>query len=390
MIPIDYELGKRIIETCTCECGAALSLPWGGAWGINSYVLKCAAAPSHDKVVPVKSLTRLWKEGQPIPSFIADNIERKMRRQIVEQNNVKAMVIKQDADKLGTYLAARFPQDLAKRETALDFARWCIAHQLEPIRDCIPYHGNPYITVEWLDRKASNDDKFKGYSYKVFGQQDKEALDFDPKDMVVECQANWDGLDKPLVGLGVVTKIERESKTGGEVDELTAKGYRAPVIRLHPQTMLFKRARAAALKQHYHIPAPILEELPYTTVIEAEYRVSEAPKGEKTSEAVGEKPAEKVGAAAPTKAKAQTRKSDNEPAGEVVEGEGFQIDLTWLKESQKALKWTDDTMLTFIISQYKVSDTSVTGALNKLTREQAEDFTNQINSRVEKQPGLFE
>ncbi|GAJ11506.1 unnamed protein product, partial [marine sediment metagenome] len=30
--------------------------------------------------------------------------------------------------------------------------------------------------------------------------------------------------------------------------------------------------------------------------------------------------------------------------------EGFNIDLDWLKESQKTLKWTDDTMLTFIIS----------------------------------------
>jgi len=59
------------------------------------------------------------------------------------------------------------------------------------------------------------------------------------------------------------------------------------------------------------------------------------------------------------------------------------------KEGQKALKWTDDTMLTFIISQYKVGGTSVTGALNKLTREQAEDFTKQINTRLEKQPGLF-
>ncbi|GAJ07012.1 unnamed protein product, partial [marine sediment metagenome] len=234
-----------------------------------------------------------------------------------------------------------------------------------------PLPRQPLYHVEWLDRKASNDDKFKGYSYKVFGQQDKEALDFDPKDLVVECQANWDGLEKPLVGLGVVTKIERESKTGGEVDELTAKGYRAPVIRLHPQTMLFKRARAAALKQHYHIPAPILEELPYTTIIETEYHVvtEEPSKGDDT----------------------------NDPElihtlhAEVAEGEGFSIDLTWLNESQKALKWTDDTMLTFVISQYKVSDTSVTGALNKLTREQAEDFVSQINKRVEKQqPGLFE
>ncbi|KKK76904.1 hypothetical protein LCGC14_2858970, partial [marine sediment metagenome] len=74
---------------------------------------------------------------------------------------------------------------------------------------------------------------------------------------------------------------------------------------------------------------------------------------------------------------------------EEVAGEGFSIDLTWLKESRETLKWSEDTMLTFIISQYKVSGTSVTGALNKLTREQAEDFVNQINTKVEKQASLF-
>jgi len=141
------------------------------------------------------------------------------------------------------------------------------------------------------------------------------------------------------------------------------------------------------------------EEVPYTTVIEAEYRVSEAPQGgEKIGEAEAEKPAERVGAAAPTlqpKPRAQAKKAESVPTktkspDEVIEGETFSIDLTWLKESQKTLKWTDDTMLTFIISQYKVSGTSVTGALNKLTREQAEDFTKQINSRLENQPGLFD
>ncbi len=79
----------------------------------------------------------------------------------------------------------------------------------------------------------------------------------------------------------------------------------------------------------------------------------------------------------------------SEPATDEVAGEGFSIDLTWLKESQKTLKWSDDTILTFIISQYKVSGTSVTGALNKLTREQAEDFVNQINKKLEKQASLF-
>lgn len=308
MIPVDYELGKKIVETCTCECGAGLTLCWGGSWDINSHVLKCTTDPSHDKVVPIKGFYQMWKDGEELPCFVKDSIERKQRRKIMEQNDVKAMVVKQDADKLGTYLAARFPKDLVKPGAALDFARWCIAHQLEPIRDCVPFAGNPYICVEWLDRQASQDKSFKGYSYKVFGQQDKKALDFDPKDLVVECQANWDGLEKPLVGLGVVTKMEREGVTGGEVDEVTGRGFRSPVIRLHPQQMLFKRARASVLKQRYHIPAPILEELPYTTVIKAEYRVSEAP-GEKIGKAEGEK----VGARAP---RAQTKKTETAPATE--------------------------------------------------------------------------
>jgi malate/lactate dehydrogenase len=60
-----------------------------------------------------------------------------------------------------------------------------------------------------------------------------------------------------------------------------------------------------------------------------------------------------------------------------------------LKESQKRLKWTDDTMLTFIISHYKVGGKSVTEALQRLTREQVEDFVKEINKRLEKQTSLF-
>jgi hypothetical protein len=69
--------------------------------------------------------------------------------------------------------------------------------------------------------------------------------------------------------------------------------------------------------------------------------------------------------------------------------EGFTIDLQWLKEAKQTLKWTDETMLSFITSQYKVSGKTVTEALNNLTREQAEGFTRQINARLEKQSTLF-
>jgi len=67
------------------------------------------------------------------------------------------------------------------------------------------------------------------------------------------------------------------------------------------------------------------------------------------------------------------------------------IDLQWLEEAKQTLKWTDETMLSFITSQYKVTGNTDIEALNKLTREQAEDFTRQINARLEKQQAsLFE
>ncbi|KKN86948.1 hypothetical protein LCGC14_0262170 [marine sediment metagenome] len=76
---------------------------------------------------------------------------------------------------------------------------------------------------------------------------------------------------------------------------------------------------------------------------------------------------------------------------EAIEGEGFHIDMTWVSESKKALKWTDDTFKTFLASQYMVSPQgTLEDVIKRLTREQAEEFVKEINSRLENQPGLFE
>jgi len=156
------------------------------------------------------------------------------------------------------------------------------------------------------------------------------------------------------------------------------------------------RSERLALDRQYPGEMPPNVEVVDERYIDAEYKVVEVKTddtrgGGEVTPSIG---GEKSGEAAPRKARAQATKAETAPTEEkppegVIEGEGFTINLDWLKESQKTLKWPDDTMLTFIISQYKVSGTSVTGALNKLTREQAEDFTNQINKRLEKQTSLF-
>jgi len=86
----------------------------------------------------------------------------------------------------------------------------------------------------------------------------------------------------------------------------------------------------------------------------------------------------------------KSREAPAEPATEAIEGEGFHIDLTWLQESQKTLKWSEDTCKTFLVGKYKVSpEGTLTEMLARLTREQAEDFTREINGRLEKQAPLL-
>ncbi|MBA7546504.1 hypothetical protein ES705_38896 [subsurface metagenome] len=79
MISVEYELGKEIVETCTCECGAGLTLAWGGgSWGINSYVIKCSKDINHSRIARPATLG-----PYDIPGFNLFNL--KGRRKDMEQ-----------------------------------------------------------------------------------------------------------------------------------------------------------------------------------------------------------------------------------------------------------------------------------------------------------------
>ncbi len=124
--------------------------------------------------------------------------------------------------------------------------------------------------------------------------------------------------------------------------------------------------------------------------IDAEYSFISLPEGEATDE--------KVRAAAPAKAKAQATKPVSPPATEetsleeTIGGEGFSIDLTWLDQTLKTIHWDEETAKTWISNVLKVdAQGKLTEVLARLTREQAERFTCELNERAAKaQPQLFE
>lgn len=85
MIPVDYELGKKLVETNTCGCGAALTLAWGGAYGINGYVLKCSRDINHDKIARPAELG-----PYDIPGFNLFNLKGRRKEMEEELGKGKA------------------------------------------------------------------------------------------------------------------------------------------------------------------------------------------------------------------------------------------------------------------------------------------------------------
>lgn len=79
----------------------------------------------------------------------------------------------------------------------------------------------------------------------------------------------------------------------------------------------------------------------------------------------------------------------NEPWSD--EGEGFNIDLTWLDETLKFIKWSEDTAKSWIASNLKVYiKGNLKDGLASLSREQAETFVHELQERAaRKQPELF-
>jgi len=105
----------------------------------------------------------------------------------------------------------------------------------------------------------------------------------------------------------------------------------------------------------------------------------------------------KVGEPAPSPPKKPKTKKSAEAAlapataEPAIEGDGFNINLTWLDKTLKAIKWSEDTAKSWIASAFKVdTQGKLTDVLSRLTRDQAERFTEEIQDKADRvQPQLL-
>lgn len=91
------------------------------------------------------------------------------------------------------------------------------------------------------------------------------------------------------------------------------------------------------------------------------------------------KKGEAVGAQPEPKPEPITSEAEPEPLPEPVAG----IDMDWLKESLKTVKWDERTAATWLTSKYKVEGGLLKDVLTRLTKEQLAEFAEEIQSRLE-------
>ena len=418
---MEYEEMKQIVATLVCaQCGGELTIHSNADSG--KLEVWCPYHPDHHGYVERETWTQEFRRGGEVHPAIRDKIERKM--------------ILPGGQPVGVALAmiqTRFPRADMDEQSAALFLWDAVRLDLDPLlgeifpvtfkvtakdgtekkvvqplisedgwlslaaRSCAEAWAGPPTTMR-LEEYLQTQDAYREKPYaevKEIAKEIKVDLCKDPEAYVwVAVGHRKDQDDVATYGWYKASETKKKTREGKEYEistparDLPGNQARVRAIKRWVREVFPEaKARMKEMTSTWMDRAGDVRDI--QDVIEAEYHIitEEPPTKLKGDEKVGKK----VGAAAPSKAKARATKAaaEERSQGEAIEGEGFSINPDWLRESQETLKWSEDTMLTFIISQYKVSGTSVTGALNKLTREQAEDFVNQINKRLEKQPKLI-
>ncbi len=366
MIPVDYELGKKIIETCTCECGAELTLSWGGAWNIDSYVLKCANDINHNRIARPATLG-----PYDIPGFNLFNL--KGRRKQMEQELGKERAIK--------LIKYEGVVSLSKAD-AMEILQtiWPEAPELEVLKAamiCHHYGLNPLMKHVFLIPFKRRQ---KGI---VVGEDWVTVLGIKATRLIAHRCGHFSYLgDTPRI----MTE-EEQKRIFGEVDNTKvlaitklkdSKGNEAPGYGSWPRdeqpygaekgntkaNMAFIRSERNALDRLFAGEMPQGVE-----VIDEEYApsISLSEGGDKSG-----------GPEETTKIEAPAADTDQET---------FTIDPEWLKQSLKDIHWDEETARTWVIFHFKLKEAKGTlwDILPTLTRDQAQEFVQEINSRLEKQ-----
>ena len=138
----------KFVATRTCGiCQSALTLPWGGIYNIQDYVIRCAKDRSHDAFAKTKSFTQMYEDNEPLPLTIANKIERRKQKEM-ERNVQKHGLTGKEIIRYQASLALTEEQ-----ATKVLMAIWPKAPAPEVYKAalvCHQYHLNPLMKHVYL------------------------------------------------------------------------------------------------------------------------------------------------------------------------------------------------------------------------------------------------
>jgi len=225
------DLAKQ--EVCG-ECGGILCVCWGGAHGINGYVLRCGNDIKHSTITRHKK-----KSGYEL------NIENEFRR--VQKMDSKALTTMTENQMLTRIGSAKFPQELtAPDKKALALA--AITYGFDPLMGEISiFQGRPFVSIDGRYRKAQETGKLDGVRTRPATKQEREQWEIPDGDYFFLAEVFVKGSSMPFQGWGRI-----------RAGEINVNGKFKPVD-TNPQRMAEKRAEAQALRKAFHINLPSLE-----------------------------------------------------------------------------------------------------------------------------------
>lgn len=364
---INYEDMRKLVAHNLCAlCGGELTIRTNPETA--NLEVWCPHNPDHHGYVERETYTQAFRRGQGTSVVIKDKIEKKMLP---------------GGYPLGTALALiriRFPRAEMDDPSAALFLMDCIRLDLDPLLgEIVPVTFKvtdketkevrrlvqPVLTEDgWLSLAArACPDRWAGppATEPITDKDFKKDLCDDENAWVWKATGKTkEGNESIAYGWLKQTEFKRAQEARTPAGDLPGNQARVRAIkRWVRETFPEAKAKMKEMTSEWLTRGEDIEGV--REIIQAEYHI------------VSEIEPPEVLAAAP---------SD--------QGEGFSIDTSWLEESLKKLKWTGQTGKTFLVSQYKVSPVgTLEDVIKRLTREQAEDFVNQINSRVEKQEPLL-
>lgn len=256
----DYTLWKRHSENYTCGvCNGPLIIGWGGAYGIESWIVKCGSNYEHDVsaigTTKIPSFFDEWKRNGGPSCYPAiqnkfEEISGRKGRRLKMKEEVTSAVIKVD-EATRAMVTAHLSgytkgEVLSQLETNRAFD--LVQKGLDPYLHIMVYDGKVCTNIDGMYYWASTHNDFQRVTTRILIGDEKAAYDPIEGDVLVIASLFKKGEHEPAY-----TAIGRAN---------ASHPYRNnPVERNFPHRMAEKRAEAMVIRKAYPIGAQIAEDV---------------------------------------------------------------------------------------------------------------------------------